>query len=59
VCTVAWLQIISFVQLNDFMSARGYTFFIACLYLLMGGLVMSVAISVWVGHSFQVGERDE
>jgi hypothetical protein len=49
------MQIISFVQLNDFMSARGYTFFIACLYLLMGGLVMSVAISVWVGHSFQVG----
>jgi hypothetical protein len=39
-----WWQIVSFVQLNDFMSARGYTFFIACFYLLLVGLIVSVAI---------------
>jgi hypothetical protein len=39
-----WWQIVSFVQLNDFMSSRGYTFFIACFYLLIVGLIVSVAI---------------
>jgi hypothetical protein len=47
-CTLPyWLQIVSFIQLNDFMSARGYTFFLACFYALVAGLVVSVAIR-WV-----------
>jgi hypothetical protein len=39
-----WWRIVSFVQLNEFMSARGYTFFIASFYLLVFGLAVSVAI---------------
>jgi hypothetical protein len=42
-------QIVSFIQLNDFMAARGYTFFLACFYALVAGLVVSVAIR-WAAH---------
>jgi hypothetical protein len=39
-----WWRIVSFIQLNDFMTARGYTFFLACFYSLLFGLIISVAI---------------
>jgi hypothetical protein len=36
--------VVSFIQLNDFMAIRGYTFFLACFYALVAGLAVSVAI---------------
>jgi hypothetical protein len=35
------------------MGARGYSFFLACFYVLFIGLLVSVAVSIWVGISFQ------
>ncbi len=32
---------------------QGYTFFIVFFYLLVAGLVLSVVLSIWVGHSFK------
>jgi hypothetical protein len=48
-----WWQIMNFIQLNQFMTARGYSFFLACFYVLFIGLLVSVAVSIWVGISFQ------
>ncbi|KAL6762968.1 hypothetical protein V8C86DRAFT_516034 [Haematococcus lacustris] len=48
-----WWQILYFISLNDFISARGNTFYLACFYLLVFGLLMSVVVSLWVGASFQ------
>ncbi|GFH17405.1 uncharacterized protein HaLaN_14036, partial [Haematococcus lacustris] len=48
-----WWQILHFISLNDFISARGNTFYLACFYLLVFGLLMSVVVSLWVGASFQ------
>ncbi|KAL6762973.1 hypothetical protein V8C86DRAFT_516282 [Haematococcus lacustris] len=48
-----WWQILYFISLNDFISARGTTFYLACFYLLVFGLLMSVVVSLWVGASFQ------
>ena len=51
-------QVISFVQLNQFMSARGYTFFVTCLYIMIGGLVADIALCLYVGYAFKNNRFD-
>jgi hypothetical protein len=53
-----WWRIVNFIQLNQFMSARGYSFFLGCFYALVIGVVISVVISAWVGWSFQANRFD-
>ncbi len=50
-CCRAW-QVFSFLQLNAFMEARGYTFFLVCLYVMIAGLALNVALCFWVSKSF-------
>ncbi|PNH09202.1 Tiny macrocysts protein B, partial [Tetrabaena socialis] len=49
--TKVW-QVVSFIQLNDFLAARGYTMFLVLLYVFVGLLAINLVISVWVAHSF-------
>ncbi|PNH03659.1 Tiny macrocysts protein B [Tetrabaena socialis] len=49
--TKVW-QVVSFIQLNDFLGARGYTTFLVLLYVFVGLLAVNLVISVWVAHSF-------
>ncbi|PNH09214.1 Tiny macrocysts protein B, partial [Tetrabaena socialis] len=49
--TKVW-QVVSFIQLNDFLAARGYTTFLVLLYVFVGLLAVNLVISVWVAHSF-------
>jgi hypothetical protein len=53
----AW-KVFSFLQLNDFMSARGYSFFLACLYIMAAGLAMNVGLCIWVSKSFAENRFD-
>jgi hypothetical protein len=46
-------QIFSFVQLDNFISTRGYTFFLVCLYILAAAQAANVALCVWVANSFK------
>ena len=46
-----WWYIISFVGLNNFMSDRGLTFFLVCLYIFVFLLLMTAALCVWVAYS--------
>jgi hypothetical protein len=32
--------------------SQGYSFFLACFYLFIGGMVLVVALALWVGHNF-------
>mmetsp|Transcript_29309 Transcript_29309/g.64857 ORF Transcript_29309/g.64857 Transcript_29309/m.64857 type:complete len:2212 (+) Transcript_29309:218-6853(+) len=50
--TATWWRAISLIQLNDFMSARGTSFFLACLYIFVVLLAMNVALCLWVAWSF-------
>ncbi|GLC40592.1 hypothetical protein PLESTM_001090800 [Pleodorina starrii] len=47
----AW-EVVSFIQLNAFLAARGYTFFLGIFYLFVGLLGVNLALSVWVAYSF-------
>ncbi|KAL6757143.1 hypothetical protein V8C86DRAFT_1716601 [Haematococcus lacustris] len=51
-------QAFSFLSLNYFMSARGYTFFLACMYILAVCLFANLALCIWVSHSFQQNKFD-
>ena len=44
-------QIISVFSIKQLVAARGYSFFIVILYLMVGGLVAAVALCVQVGYS--------
>jgi hypothetical protein len=48
-----WWQAFNFISLNQFMMERGYTFFLACLYLLVTLLLVNLALAVWVANSFK------
>jgi hypothetical protein len=48
-----WWQAFSFIQLNYFMSVRGYTFFLICMYILAVALAANVGLCVWVANSFK------
>jgi len=37
-------QIVSFIQLNEFMTFRGYTFFLACFYIMVVGTIFVVLL---------------
>ncbi|GFH17199.1 uncharacterized protein HaLaN_13778 [Haematococcus lacustris] len=51
-------QAFSFIQLNYFMTARGYLFFLVCLYTMSGCLVTNLALCIWVSKSFQANKFD-
>ena len=40
------------------MSARGLTFFLACLYFMVSMLAINLILSVWVSWSFQNNHFD-
>ncbi|GAX73364.1 hypothetical protein CEUSTIGMA_g817.t1 [Chlamydomonas eustigma] len=48
-----WWQVIDIIQLNYFMSARGLTFFLVCLYIFIALLLFTLAICIWVAWSFK------
>jgi hypothetical protein len=50
--------VISFVGLNQFMTQRGYMFFIICLYVMVGGLAMNVLLCFYVANSFKNNQFD-
>jgi hypothetical protein len=50
--------VISFIQLNNFMMARGLTFFLACLYIFVVLLMFTLALCVWVAWSFKNQQFD-
>ncbi len=49
---ILW-RIISFVGLNQFLSIRGYAFYLGCLYIMIILLVFVCALCVWVGRAFR------
>ncbi len=51
-------RVFSFVSLNDFMAARGYSTFLVLMYLMVAGVVINVALCSWVGYSFSSGKFD-
>lgn len=51
-------QIVSFVQLNQFMTFRGYTFFLVLFYLMVIGTIFVVLLCYMVGKSFQNNRFD-
>jgi hypothetical protein len=55
-CTL-W-QIVSLVNLNQFIAARGYTFFLGAIYLMFAGLLVAVGLSIWVAQQFQANRFD-
>ena len=46
---------ISFIQLSGFMASRGLTFFLACLYVFVVLLLVTVGLCVWVAWSVSMG----
>ena len=46
-----WWKVVSIIQLTDFMSNRGFTFFMVCLYVFVFLLIVTVCISLWVAWS--------
>ena len=50
----AW-QILSVISIKDVIAARGYTFFVFLLYVMVGGLVTAVGLCVQVGYSVSDG----
>ena len=40
------------------MMERGYTFFLGCMYIMVLGVAVNVALSVWVARSFQNNRFD-
>ncbi len=53
-----WWQAFSFIQLNYFMSVRGYTFFLICMYVLAVALFVNLGLCVWVSNSFKNNKFD-
>ncbi|KAG2425298.1 hypothetical protein HXX76_013879 [Chlamydomonas incerta] len=45
-------KVVSFIQLNSFLTSRGYTFFLVVFYIFVGMLAFNVALSIWVAYSF-------
>ncbi len=53
----AW-RVFSFISLNDFMAARGYSLFLGLMYVMAVGVVINVALCTWVGLAFASGKFD-
>jgi hypothetical protein len=51
-------QVVSLVNLNQFIAARGYTFFLGAIYLMFAGLLVAVGLSIWVAQQFQANRFD-
>lgn len=52
---IGW-QVFSFISLTQFLSARGYTFFLALMYIMAVALVANVGLCWWVARSFSDGQ---
>jgi NADH:ubiquinone oxidoreductase subunit K len=50
--------VFSFIQLNQFMSARGYMFFLICLYIFAAAVFTNLGLCVWVSRAFQNNKFD-
>ncbi len=55
---LAHRYVLSFVSLNQFMTQRGYGFFIGCLYIMVVGLAMNVLLCAYVANSFKNNRFD-
>ena len=51
-------QAFSIIQLNAFMTGRGYSFFLAVLYILAIALGFNTGLCIWVSRSFQQNKFD-
>ncbi|KAJ9530064.1 hypothetical protein QJQ45_023344, partial [Haematococcus lacustris] len=51
-------QVVSLVNLNQFLAARGYLFFLGLMYSMVVGLLVAIILSVWVGHMFKNNRFD-
>ena len=49
--TRTWWKVVSVVQLNTFMMARGVTFFLIVFYIFVVLLMSTVAMCIWVTYS--------
>ncbi|GAX73357.1 hypothetical protein CEUSTIGMA_g810.t1 [Chlamydomonas eustigma] len=53
-----WWQVLDFVQLNYFMTARGVTFYLVCLYIFAALVFFTLALCIWVAWSFKNQQFD-
>jgi hypothetical protein len=51
-------QAFSFITLDYFMTVRGYTFYLACLYLLSACLFVYLGVVVWMARSMQINQLE-
>ena len=51
----AW-NVISVISIKEVIAARGYTFFVVMLYLMMGGLAAALGLCFQVGYSVRQPE---
>ena len=56
--TLRGWQFITYIQVEDFMSNKGYTFFMAILYIVVVTLFIALGLCVQVGYSFQMNRFD-
>ena len=49
---------LNFISLSQFMSYRGYTFFLVCFYIMVAGLFFNVILCLYVGNSFRNSRFD-
>jgi hypothetical protein len=50
--------VLSFVQLNGFLSVRGLDFFLAILYIFVSLLMFTLVLCIWVAWSFKNKQFD-
>ncbi len=53
-----WWRVVSFIQLNIFLAARGIVFFLIVVYIMVALLLFNVMLCIWVGWSFQSNSFD-
>jgi hypothetical protein len=51
-------QAFSFITLDHFMTVRGYTFYLACLYLLSICLFVYLGLVVWMARVMQINQLE-
>ena len=51
-------KFVTYIQLEDFMIVRGYTFFIVILYIAIALLFIALGLCIYVGYSFQLNRFD-
>ncbi|GAX78754.1 hypothetical protein CEUSTIGMA_g6191.t1 [Chlamydomonas eustigma] len=56
--TQTWWQVLDFIQLTSFMSFRGLSFFLICLYIFVALLMFTLGLCIWVAYSFKKKQFD-